>query len=62
MIVDGDTTYLNVLAEGVVTLIRELLKQTSGEISLHVFYARRINVEELERSNKKNYIPIEESE
>ena len=60
MIVNGDVTYLNVLADGIIALLRVLLKGTDDDISLHVFYAQRTNVTEFERSNHRS--PIDEEE
>ena len=56
VIVNSDVTYLNVLADGVIALLRTLLRETDDDISLHIFYAQR----EAARSNYQT--PIDEEE
>ena len=52
VIVNSDITYLNVFADGVAALVKELLQKDKGKISLDVFYAQRQAVCTLEINKK----------
>lgn len=60
--INSDVTYLNVFAEGIVNLMHYLLAQTNEEIFLHVMYASRLNVADLDQYgiynslDKKSYL------
>ncbi len=60
VIVNSDITYLNVFANGVLALIRDLLKLSTDKISLNILYAHR--QEDLARENYDMRIRIEQNE
>lgn len=60
VIANSDITYLNVLADGVAILIRELLKMSEEDIALHILYAQRTNMTEKELGIR--WRPIAEDE
>lgn len=49
-IVNSDITYLNVFAEGIFRLMYDLLVRFTGDIRLSITYAKRLQVEEKEKS------------
>lgn len=59
-IVDSDTTYLNCFSEGVISLLKELLKETDGDINLKILYAHRQQTELRERTGQKVRIPMDQ--
>lgn len=59
-IVDSDTTYLNCFSEGVISLLKELLKETDDDINLKILYAHRQQTELREQTGQKIRIPMEQ--
>lgn len=52
-IVDGDTTYLNIITEGLTKLLRDLHNESpQAEIEINILIATRQNSEEREKGNK----------
>ena len=60
VIVNSDITYLNVFANGVISLVRTLLKTTDEDISLDIFYAHR--EEDVLRENHNLHVRIQQEE
>lgn len=59
---NSDVTYLNVFAEGIVTLIRNLLVENSGEerISLDIIYAGRNDMAAFSETGERVYLDKDE--
>ena len=53
-IVNSNTTYLNVLAEGILQLINELLAGTKDEVRLEILYAERSGIKIKEYTERLN--------
>ena len=61
-IIDSDTTYLNIFTEGVLSLIKYLIKNTDEKFSLRIAYAHRRSDRIFEETNKYASIAQEDYE
>lgn len=59
-LVNTDVTYINVFAEGVIQLIKQLMNRDKGHVELNIYYAHRIHVK-LKKETGENS-RIEENE
>lgn len=59
-IVNSDTTYLNVFAEGIVNLAKDMLSKTTDNVTLNVVYAKRVDMKKYHASGNKNTIKEKE--
>lgn len=60
VIVDSDRTYLTVFSDGIMALLKELMQQTTDDISLKVLYAHRQIDKEREINKREIRIPAAE--